>query len=119
MIPPRAYVDHQTVAAVNETLLARNLARGQHEMAEQLLVLGGGRREAGHVHARNEQYVRGRLRRDVAEGQAGVVLVDGLGRDLAAKDFANWRGDGRSRCESNSQRNLGGKSNYIRILNNI
>lgn len=49
-------------------------------------MLVGGVLEAGQTLPRNDEYVHRRLRFDVAEGDAVLVLIDDVGGDLASQN---------------------------------
>ncbi len=76
----RAGVDHHAVA-VSETLVAGNLRRREQQVSEQPRMLFAGVRQRGNMFPGHHKKVHRRLRVDVAERDAAVVLVDGLGRD--------------------------------------
>lgn len=89
----RTIVDNEPEAFL-QILLASDL-RGRHEeMAENLLVavLGLGELREAVAHLGDQDDVHGALRRDVTEGEHGVILEDDLGRDLLGDDLVE---DGR------------------------
>src|SRR5262249_6120116 len=79
-------VEHQAVA-VGQSELGRQPRRHQVQVADQLAVVLGQLVVGGDHLARDDQHVNGSLRVDVVEGDAAVVLVDDLCRDLLLDDF--------------------------------
>lgn len=82
-----AGVDHSAIAP-RQSFGSRNLGGCPMKVADQgavlLAIMGNGR----DVLFRNDEDVYGRLRIDVGEGVALVVLVDGFGRDTSIDDPA-------------------------------
>ena len=73
--------------AVFEVELAGEFCGGEEEVAEGGLVFGGGVADARNGFAGDDQEVCGRLRVDVAERYAEVVLVFELAGDVPVHDF--------------------------------
>lgn len=88
LTPERPVVDDHPIARL-QPLLPGHLGRRPKQVPQQRLVRGVATGEAGEARAvfRDEDGVHGRLRRDVAEGEALVVLVDDVGGDLAGDDL--------------------------------
>jgi len=87
-LPPiLSRVDHRAVSA-GQPFLTRDLCRYQMEMAQQGTVFGGGMFNRSQVCARNNQHVNGRLRIDIREGVALLILVDGLRGNASIDDSA-------------------------------
>ena len=80
-------VDHAAIALFGKSLRLRVSGRGEDQLADQQGVGFIEVVERGHGFARNEQDMRGRLAVDVAEGKDIVILVDDVGRNLAADDL--------------------------------
>jgi len=81
-----AGVDHQAVA-LGQALVAGNLGGGPQQVAEQLAIRLIGIVHRGDVFARRQQYMDGRLRVEVGEGVAQLVLVDRRGGNASVNDF--------------------------------
>src|SRR5262245_59455947 len=82
-----AVVHHETECIAHAELL-RHFAGRKQQVPEQSLVLAACARQPVDLFLWDEQDMRRRLRIDVAEGQAQVVLIDDVGRDLAPDDLA-------------------------------
>jgi len=84
-----ADIDDHAIA-LGEPLDARQMHSDLQQMTEQcrLLVLFARSIERGPVLARRDQDMHGRLRMNVVEGVAAVVLVDPGRRDASFNDFA-------------------------------
>jgi hypothetical protein len=80
-------IDHHAVA-VSQAFVAGNLRGRQQHVAEQRGMFLAGVRQGGDMFAGHHQKVHRRLRIDIAEGAAQLVLVDGLGGDGALGDLA-------------------------------
>ena len=85
-----AVVDDEPVAA-GELEFFRDDARHDEEMAELGFVVGGGFTDAWNKFFRDDQQMNGRLRLDVVDDDAAVVLVLDLGGDFAVDDFLEER----------------------------
>ena len=81
-------VDDQAVARCGEALLFGDLAGFEQQVAEQGAVLGSGVLHAGDDFLGDDEDVRRGLGLDVAESQTIVVLIDDVGGNFAADDFA-------------------------------
>src|SRR5262249_362400 len=79
-------VQNETVAIIQAELLGQ-LGRDNVQVAEQLGVGLGDLVVRGDDLARDDEHVGRRLCIDVAEGEAAVVLVNDLGRDLLVDDL--------------------------------
>jgi len=84
-------VDVDSEGVVGQALLARDLASDEEEVPQQDTVLNVGVAEPRDVSLGDDDYMQGRLRVDVPKGQAVLILVDDIRRDLAAKDLAEDR----------------------------
>jgi len=82
-----AVIDDNPVP-IPEAVRTRNLSGGQQKMAEQCLVILSGRRKRIDVLAWRNQDMRGRLRVNIREGVALLILVNGLGWNRSFNDFA-------------------------------
>lgn len=80
-------VDDYAVAFA-KVFVASDFRCGPEQVAEQGRVMRTGFSKRDDVLARRDQDVYGRLRVDVGEGIALLVLVDGGGRDASLDDFA-------------------------------
>jgi len=82
-----AGVDHGAIA-LRQSFGAGNLRGCPMKMADEGVVFLAGMGNRRDVFAWNDKDVYGRLRIDVGEGVALVVLVDGFGRDTSVDDPA-------------------------------
>ena len=82
-----AGVDHHAVA-LGQALLAGDLGGGPQQVAEQRAVALIGIGQRGDVFARRHQHMHRRLRVNVREGVAELVLVDRRGGDASVNDLA-------------------------------
>jgi len=78
-----AAVDHQPIA-VGQAERTGQLRRHQHQMAEEVGVIVHDVGQRRNRPLRDHQHVDGRLRGDVVEGEAAVIVVDDSGRDFSA-----------------------------------
>jgi len=83
----RANVIDRAIAFLNAAL-ASDLGRDQLAVAQQLSVCIFCFLESHNVFFGNDQYVGGRLRVDIFEGKAPVVLIYFFGRNLTGNDIA-------------------------------
>src|SRR5690606_5054717 len=94
-----AGVEYEPVVAV--CVLAGELLRDRHDIRQQAGVGGG---ERGDIRVlrrlRHDEQVHGRLRRDVAERDHALILVDDVGGDLARDDPLEDRGGIRHASQS-------------------
>jgi len=104
-------VDHQAIAGVGHSQLPGQPGRGGDQVAHDAGLPVAELVQRSDVLLGDKQDVGGRLRIDVVKGQAQVVLVDDLGRDLAVADLAekaiahepNLQGNGLSCTRPNGQ----------------
>ncbi len=82
-----AGVDHHAIA-VGEAFRARNISRRNEQVAEQGSVITGAVGERRDVLARHHEEVRGRLRVNVGERNAFLVLVNELRGNGSSDDLA-------------------------------
>ena len=80
-------VEHRTIA-VFDAALASDFGRHQMKSADQFSALLLRFLQTPHVFLGDDEYVCGRLRIDVFEGECMFVFVNLLGRNLATDDFA-------------------------------
>jgi hypothetical protein len=71
-----------------EVGLGGEFVGGEEHVSKEGFVRGGGVGEGADVFARDDEQVRGRLRRDVGEGDDAVVFIDALGGNFSGGDFA-------------------------------
>src|SRR5215831_8467145 len=83
-----AAVHQEAVAGVSDASFGGDARRGEHEVADQLPVLGGHRVVGGDVLERDEEDVHRGLRADVVEGHATVIPHHELRGDLPIPDLA-------------------------------
>lgn len=88
-----AVVDHDAVTG-GEVELTGHRAGGEQEVAKERLVIGRGGADARDDLFRDDEEVRGRLRRDVVKDDAEVVFVLDLGGDFAGNDAFEEGGHG-------------------------
>ncbi len=79
-------VDHEP-ESLGQLELASDGAGDEQEMAEDGLILGLGFADARYHFFGDNQEVNGRLRLDVVENDAVLILVFDAGGDLARDDF--------------------------------
>jgi hypothetical protein len=82
-----AGIDHHAVA-VGEAFVAGDPRRGPQQVAEQRAVPFGAVSQRRNMFARRDQHVHRRMRVNVREGVALLVLVDGGGGDASINDLA-------------------------------
>ncbi len=87
-LPGTGTVVYDEPEGVGYTELLGNLARRQHEVAEQFLVRGLGIHQARDTLLGNHQHVHRRLGVDVVDGDAVLILIDEFAGNLAADDLA-------------------------------
>jgi hypothetical protein len=86
-------VDDSAIA-LRESLDARDLGSGPMQVAEQRVVLLLCVRNGGDVLSRDDKDVHRRLRLDVGEGVAVLILVDGFGGNTPVDDLAEYAAHG-------------------------
>jgi hypothetical protein len=78
-----------SVTVVRKASVARDLTSGHKQMTKGVPVLGGRLRERIDMFARDEQEMSWRLRADVAESDADIILINhgsgNFARDNPAK----------------------------------
>lgn len=84
----QATVVHDQPESITDTLLPRDFSSSQHQVAQQALVFRPGVGQAGDVLTRDHQDVCWSLRVDIPKSNNVVILVDDLGRGLAAGNLA-------------------------------
>jgi len=82
-----AGVDDHAIA-VDEPFRTSNFSGSGKQVAEERSVTGIAVGERGDVFSGNDEEMSGRLRIDVEEGDAAVVLVNELGGDGSGDDLA-------------------------------
>jgi hypothetical protein len=87
----RAVIDYQSKAGFVQSFRLRYDLRNAEEMAEQRLVAELGGRHAGDFLLWDDEEMHGRLRLDIVERQAAIVLERDLGRDFAGDDLGENR----------------------------
>jgi hypothetical protein len=80
-------VDHHA-KAVGKPLLPREIRSNPKQMPEQSAMFFSGLGQRNHVLPRRNQNMRRRLRIDVFEGVAFVVLINRTGRNAPLNDLA-------------------------------
>jgi hypothetical protein len=91
-----AVVDDEAVAGGGDVFAAGDVRGGEEEVAEKALVIGLGGSNAGDGFFGDEEDVDWCLGRDIAKGEALIVLENDVGGDFAGDDFfkeghASWR----------------------------
>jgi hypothetical protein len=81
-----ADVHNETVATFGDALLDGDLRGGRDERAHSRTVRGGQIANRWNVPPREQEYVRGGLGRDVANGDDRLIRVDLRSRQFAADD---------------------------------
>ncbi len=80
-------VDHGPVTLLQDLFLLRHYLPHVEQMPEELGVLSGDQSQALNMPTRDDQYVHGRLRMEVPEGQGVVIFVDNITGDLPLGDL--------------------------------
>ena len=83
----RTVVENQPKTTLFEAEFVCHLTRLEHQVAEDLVIARSCLGDAGNGFLGNQQYVRGRLRFDVAKGDDEIVFVNNLRGDFARDDF--------------------------------
>ena len=86
-----AVVDDQAIATVGNAFLAGDLGSNRQKVAQGGSVFDRGFPNTGNGLGGDHQDVGGCLRGDVAEGDAEVVTMDDIGRDLLVADLLKTR----------------------------
>ena len=86
-LPGIGAIVHGQSKRIAHTQITRDFSGGYHHMSEQRLIFGGGINKARDFLLRYQQHMCGRLRVDVAEGQAQVIFVDDLRWNFLIDDF--------------------------------
>src|SRR5262249_42386347 len=81
-------IEQRAVAHLGMAGLLRELGRDGVQVPHQFFVFGGKVVERRNVLAWDDEHMEGRLRRDVGKGNAQLVLVRLLRRNLAIADLA-------------------------------
>ena len=82
-----AVVDHKAVAGFGDAEFLGERCGGEQEVTERGLVGGAGFADAGDKFLRDDEHMHRRLWVDIVDGDAEVVLVRELGRNLAVDDL--------------------------------
>ena len=104
-----AGVDDGAVS-LGESFSAGDFRGGPLEVAEQVLVILFCVSDRGDVLPGDNEDMYGRLRLDVGEGVAVLILVDGFGRNASVDDLAEYAAHGESlqapglRCQRKAER---------------
>ena len=80
--------------ALRESFGARDFSSGPMQVAKQRIVLLPGMSDGGDVLPRDNKDVHRRLRLDVGEGVAVLILVDRFGGDTSIYDLAEYAAHG-------------------------
>jgi len=91
----RTVVDYEAVSAFLDTFLARDLSRGEQQLAEQGCIVRANLADSGDRFARDDEDMDRGLRVDVAYGENVIVLADHLRGDLS-------RGNALEKCHVSS-----------------
>jgi hypothetical protein len=83
-----ACVDDCAIAALGESLLVGDARGDAQEMAEQSFIPLRSFVQRFDVIVRDDEHMHGRLRIDVAQGDASLVLVNNVGSNLARNNLA-------------------------------
>ena len=91
--PGDSVINHDSKPVVPQSLFLGYLLRHKQQMPQCLLMflVCSGEPTEPVACLGDHQEVDGRLRRDVAEGEAAVVLEDDIGRDLLGDDLVEQR----------------------------
>lgn len=87
-------IGDEAEAGGGDVEFTRDFGGGDHQVAEQGGIGGGGLPHVGEVILGNDDDMDRGLGVDVVEGEAVVVLVDDLGGNLSPDDFAENGGVG-------------------------
>jgi hypothetical protein len=85
-----AVIDHEPESGILDAERAGDGAGSEEKMAEEVGVGISGVADAWDYTFWNHEDMDWGLRVDVAEGEAEVVIVDNVGRNLAGNDFLEW-----------------------------
>lgn len=113
---------HQAVAAVGHAKLPCDPAGDRHEVAEEGLVFRPGVVEGGDVLFGDQHDMHRGRRVNVAEGQTGGVVMDGVSRDLPVADLAEdafVHGDHSRAARPGLSRGLLGSQSTRRFLTGL
>ena len=80
-------VDHGSESIFRESLGSRDFTHLEHHMPERFLISRRCLRNSWNRTFRDEQEMGWRLRRDITEAKAEIVLIDNVGRNLTCDDF--------------------------------
>lgn len=80
----RSVVDGDPVAAVEQTFLCCDLPSEKEKAASQIRIVWAEIAECGDMDSRDDEHMRGRLGREIAECHRGVTLGDKLRPELTA-----------------------------------
>jgi hypothetical protein len=83
----QAVVDDDAKSGVLKTFLSRHILRDEEQMAQERLISGRGSVNASDLAFRDDQKMSRRLRIDVVEGEAKVVLISNAGRYFPGDDL--------------------------------
>lgn len=83
-------VDDHPVAVFGKAFFPRDTGAGQKQMSERLLVTALRSIERIEMLARNDEQMHGRLRADIVENDADVILVNALSWNFARIDAAEY-----------------------------
>lgn len=83
----RAVVDDGAESGFSKTFLLGNFTRCEEKVAERGLIIGFCFRDPHDEFLWYDQQVNGRLRIDVPEAQAELILIDDVCGDFAVDDF--------------------------------
>src|SRR5258708_3565795 len=86
-----AVVDHDAITGFGDAEFPGQSGGGQQQVAEGGLVGGGRFTDAGNELLRDDEHMHRRLRIDVVDGEAELVLVRELRRNLAVDDLLENR----------------------------
>jgi hypothetical protein len=79
-------VDHTPIPTLSDALVARNLTSHVKEVTKRGLVVPSHLAQRCNVLSRDNKYMSGRLRIDVAKGNRLIVAVNDCGGNLAFDD---------------------------------
>lgn len=74
------------------TLLTGNLSDLEHQVAQEFLITGFGKRDPGDGFLGNEKEVDRSLRCNVAEAETEIIFVNDIGRNFPGDDFLEESG---------------------------
>src|SRR5476649_1368002 len=84
-------VNNQTITAFGDTFLLSNFCRNRHHTTQCSFMFNGHIIHGGDQNIRNDQNMAGSLRGNIPERSDQLILINHIGWDLTADNFAENR----------------------------